>query len=103
MWFRLPQPWPWRGAEDAEPLYERALAIYEKALGPEHPDTANSLNNLAALYRKQGRDAEGGAPGVSRPGVGVGAVTEQVSGDLSFWPVGHLLDSLSGAATLKGT
>jgi Tetratricopeptide repeat len=24
----------------ARPLFERALAIYEKALGPEHPDTA---------------------------------------------------------------
>jgi hypothetical protein len=25
---------------------ERALAIREKVLGPEHPDTATSLNNL---------------------------------------------------------
>ena len=24
----------------AEPLYQRALKISEKALGPEHPDTA---------------------------------------------------------------
>ena len=38
----------------AEPLFERALAIYEKALGPEHPDVANSLNNLAGLYDNQG-------------------------------------------------
>jgi len=34
----------------AEPLYNRALAIREKALGPEHPDVATSLNNLAMLY-----------------------------------------------------
>ena len=34
----------------AEPLLGRALAIKEKALGPEHPDTATSLNNLAGLY-----------------------------------------------------
>ena len=40
---------------EAEPLYKRALAIYEKALGPDHPDVANSLNNLAELYRPQGR------------------------------------------------
>ena len=33
----------------AEPLLRRAVAISEKALGPEHPDTANSLNNLALL------------------------------------------------------
>ena len=33
---------------EAEPLYQRALAIREKALGPEHPDTAASLNNRGA-------------------------------------------------------
>jgi hypothetical protein len=33
----------------ARPLYERALAISEKVRGPEHPDTARSLNNLALL------------------------------------------------------
>ena len=27
----------------AEPLYKRALAIREKALGPDHPDVAQSL------------------------------------------------------------
>ena len=45
---------------DAEPLYKRALAIREKALGPDHPDVAQSLNNLADLYTAQGRytDAE---------------------------------------------
>ena len=37
---------------------KRALAISEKALGPEHPDVAISLNNLALLYRAQGRYAE---------------------------------------------
>ena len=31
------------------PYVERALAIYEKALGPDHPDTAGSLNNLGGL------------------------------------------------------
>ncbi len=36
----------------------RALAISEKALGPEHPDVAQSLNNLAALYQTQGHYAE---------------------------------------------
>jgi tetratricopeptide (TPR) repeat protein len=36
----------------------RALAIREKALGPDHPDTAQSLNNLAALYYSQGNYAK---------------------------------------------
>ena len=31
------------------------LAIDEKALGPEHPDVATDLNNLAALYQLLGR------------------------------------------------
>ena len=43
---------------EAEPLHKRALAIREKALGPDHADVAQSLNNLAALYVAQGRYAE---------------------------------------------
>ncbi|WGS71378.1 tetratricopeptide repeat protein [Pseudanabaena galeata] len=38
----------------AEPLYKRSLAIWEKALGANHPSVATSLNNLALLYRSQG-------------------------------------------------
>lgn len=42
---------------DAEPLYDRALTIREKALGARHPHAAQSLNNLAELYHDQGRYA----------------------------------------------
>src|SRR5256885_11683909 len=35
---------------------QRALAIYEKQLGPQNPHTAAGLNNLANLYRNQGKD-----------------------------------------------
>jgi tetratricopeptide (TPR) repeat protein len=42
----------------AEPLLERALAIREKALGPEHPDFALSLNVLAKLYQSTGAYAK---------------------------------------------
>jgi tetratricopeptide (TPR) repeat protein len=42
----------------AEQLYQRALCIWEQQLGPEHPDVAEILDNLANLYRKQGRYAE---------------------------------------------
>ena len=45
---------------EAEPLYQRSLAIREKALGPEHPDVATSLENYAALLRATGRSAEAG-------------------------------------------
>ncbi|WP_426422370.1 tetratricopeptide repeat protein [Bradyrhizobium genosp. A] len=30
----------------------------EKAFGPAHPDVAQALNNLAALYARQGRNAD---------------------------------------------
>ena len=39
-------------------LIARAIAIGETALGPEHPDLAVWLNNLALLYQTQGRYAE---------------------------------------------
>ena len=39
----------------ARPLFERALAIREKAFGSGHPDTARSLNNLAYLLQAPGR------------------------------------------------
>jgi tetratricopeptide (TPR) repeat protein len=38
----------------ARPLYERALAIFEKVLEPEHPTTAMSLNNFANVLQDQG-------------------------------------------------
>jgi tetratricopeptide (TPR) repeat protein len=38
----------------ARPLFERGLAIREKALGPEHPDIAASLDSLALLLQDQG-------------------------------------------------
>ncbi len=34
------------------------LEIREKALGPNHPDVANTLENLAALYRATDRNTE---------------------------------------------
>jgi tetratricopeptide (TPR) repeat protein len=38
----------------AKPLFERALAIRERVLGPDHPGTAASLDNLASLLQAQG-------------------------------------------------
>lgn len=41
-------------AKEALPLAKRALAIYEKVLGPDHPDVATSLNNLGFLLQAMG-------------------------------------------------
>src|SRR5262249_19155950 len=43
---------------EAEPLRRRSLAIREKALGPEHPEVGDSLNDLASLYESQRRFSE---------------------------------------------
>lgn len=45
-------------AAEAEPLYQRLLAIEEKILGPDHPDVATTLYGLAKLYQAQGKYAE---------------------------------------------
>ena len=49
--------------EEAEPLMRRALAIDEKAYGPDHPAVAKDLNNLARLLTRNARGKAEGAPG----------------------------------------
>ena len=69
-WARTtPTPWP-PGTTSPSPTgpragpprrsrcYERTLADRERVLGPDHPDTLTSRNNLAAAYRAAGRAAE---------------------------------------------
>jgi tetratricopeptide (TPR) repeat protein len=40
--------------QEAAQIQEKVLAWTEQNLGPDHPDTASGLNNLAVLYRSQG-------------------------------------------------
>ncbi len=42
---------------EAEPLYQRALAIFEKALA-ENPEVAQTLEHYAALLHETGRSAD---------------------------------------------
>ncbi|CAM9825198.1 unnamed protein product, partial [Discosporangium mesarthrocarpum] len=45
--------------EAAEPLHRRALSIREQHLGPDHPDLAITLSNLALLLQcKEGSNSE---------------------------------------------
>ena len=39
--------------DEAEPLYRESMAILKKVFGSEHPDVAQSLNNLAGLLKAQ--------------------------------------------------
>jgi hypothetical protein len=43
---------------DAEALYQRALALFEPALGPTHPHVRTCLRNYARLLRDTQRRAE---------------------------------------------
>ena len=55
-------------AEEARPLYGWALAIYERALGTDHPRVANAVENLAGLELASGRYVE--AEAQFAPGLG---------------------------------
>ena len=44
--------------KEAEEMYVLALRGYEKAWGPEHTSTPDTVNNLGNLYADQGKVAE---------------------------------------------
>ena len=46
--------------QPASNMYQRALTGYEKALGPDHTSTLNTVNNLGLLYMDQGKMVEAG-------------------------------------------
>lgn len=46
-----------RKYDEAEPLAKRAVDAALRNKGPDHPDTAESLHNLATVYKLQGRYA----------------------------------------------
>lgn len=41
--------------KEAEPLFTQALELFKKLFGSEHPNIAQSMNNLALIYYAQGR------------------------------------------------
>lgn len=43
---------------ETESLFRKALAIQERTLGPNHPATANTLNNLGTYLDRRGRPEE---------------------------------------------
>ncbi|HET6373554.1 MAG TPA: CHAT domain-containing tetratricopeptide repeat protein [Candidatus Polarisedimenticolia bacterium] len=46
------------GQAETLSLAERAVALKEKAYGPDDPQTADSLHNLGTVYRHRGQDTE---------------------------------------------
>src|SRR5439155_97289 len=43
---------------EAQPLFEKTLAIWHQVLGEAHPDTALSYNNVASNLQAQGKYSE---------------------------------------------
>jgi tetratricopeptide (TPR) repeat protein len=76
---------------EAEPLCQRALAIWEKVLGPEHPNVATSLNNLAGLYQAQGQYAM--AESLYRRALGIFERTQHPNMAMSLNDLAMLYDS----------
>ena len=46
--------------EQAEGLVRQVLDLVEESQGPDHPDTAHALNNLAVLQKKLGKHKQAG-------------------------------------------
>jgi tetratricopeptide (TPR) repeat protein len=44
--------------DEAETMHRQTLAMKEKVLGKEHPDTLTTMNNLALVLNKQGKYEE---------------------------------------------
>jgi tetratricopeptide (TPR) repeat protein len=44
--------------DESEPIYRRALAVFERSYGPEHYEVAATLHNLAAVLAVRGRRQE---------------------------------------------
>jgi hypothetical protein len=49
--------WEAGRAAEALPLFEQTLPDRERVLGPDHPDTLGSRNNLATAYHQAGARA----------------------------------------------
>jgi tetratricopeptide (TPR) repeat protein len=82
--------------QTAEPLYRRALAIGEKALGPDHPYVAIYLDNLAVLLEVKG-DYQAAEP-LFRRALAIGE--KALGPDHPY--VATYLDSLAALLEVKG-
>jgi tetratricopeptide (TPR) repeat protein len=67
---------------EAELLYRRALAICEKSFGPDHPNLATSLINLAQLLQRTNRLAEA-EPFIQRV-ISMSEKVERDTGNIDF-------------------
>jgi tetratricopeptide (TPR) repeat protein len=81
---------------EAIPLAQRALAIREKSLGPDHPAVANALSNLAGMYYTLGRYVE------AEPLYKRALAIREKAGGPNHPDVGVLLDNLALLFKVQG-
>lgn len=82
--------------DEAEPLYRKAVEIGDAVLGPQHPDLATWLNNLATLVRDRG-DPDAAEP-LQRRAVSIG---ERVLGP-SHPDLGAQVINLASLLSMQG-
>lgn len=82
--------------DEAEPLYRKAVEIGESVLGPDHPDLATWLNNLATLVRDRG-DLDAAEP-LQRRALSIG---EKVLGP-AHPDLGAQIINLASLLTVRG-
>src|SRR4029453_11465933 len=78
-------------------LHQRSLAIREQALGRDHPDVAQSLNNLAYLYMERARYVD--ALPIIRRTISQGTASKSVAFPVLFQSQAQNLVSTAQALT----
>jgi Tetratricopeptide repeat len=85
---------------ETDPLYRRALAIDEASSGPDHPNVATRLNNLAALLEETHRLGE--AERLYRRGLAIdekGLGPHHTNVAIRLNDLGHRLQSTANSAS----
>jgi tetratricopeptide (TPR) repeat protein len=85
---------------EAAALLKRALAIREATLGPDHPDTAQSLNNLAGVLHDQGDPT--GAHGLYERALAIREATLGPEHPDTAWSLNRLATVLYNQGDLAG-
>jgi tetratricopeptide (TPR) repeat protein len=91
---------------EAEHMYQRALQGYEKAWGPEHTSTLDTVNNLANLYADQGKLAEAehmyqrALQGYEKA-LGVENITTYIPALNTIWNLGSLFEEENDLAKAR--
>jgi tetratricopeptide (TPR) repeat protein len=89
--------------KEAERLFRLALELRQKELGPGHPDTALSLNNLAALLKSEARFDE--AERLCQEALIVFSMLEEIGWEgNAHWQLGmtNCLINLAGLLEMQG-